>query len=241
MGQAGSLRPIGNRPSERRSDFLLHAPVPGGILSSAHFANIHNLAPLFPPSYRYPPPNPEIAPLPQRKGVLMSTPRQIEANRRNAQKSTGPTSVTGKAASAMNALKTGIHAQSLVLPPEDPAEFDELVETTSAASIPPPPKPAAWSTSSSTASGTSAASVPPKPNRGNTSTSPPSTVPLSTPGIFRHRTLDHLLQTPVPHGRHPPRPRTRPPVPQATPGRSRRRPCRARPAPRTARARPRRP
>ena len=58
----------------------------------------------------------------------MSTPRQIEANRRNAQKSTGPTSVTGKAASAMNALKTGIHAQSLVLPTEDPAEFDELVE-----------------------------------------------------------------------------------------------------------------
>jgi hypothetical protein len=36
----------------------------------------------------------------------MSTLRQIEANRRNAQKSTGPTSVTGKAASSMNALKT---------------------------------------------------------------------------------------------------------------------------------------
>jgi hypothetical protein len=35
----------------------------------------------------------------------MSTLRQIEANRRNAQKSTGPTSVTGKAASSMNALK----------------------------------------------------------------------------------------------------------------------------------------
>ena len=58
----------------------------------------------------------------------MSTLRQIEANRRNAQKSTGPTSVTGKAASSMNALKTGIHAKSLVLPTEDPAELDELVE-----------------------------------------------------------------------------------------------------------------
>jgi hypothetical protein len=58
----------------------------------------------------------------------MSTQRQIEANRRNAQKSTGPTSVTGKAASSMNALKTGIHAKSLVLPTEDPAELDELVE-----------------------------------------------------------------------------------------------------------------
>ena len=58
----------------------------------------------------------------------MSTLRQIEANRRNAQKSTGPTSVTGKAASSMNALKTGIHAKSLVLPTEDPAELEELVE-----------------------------------------------------------------------------------------------------------------
>jgi len=58
----------------------------------------------------------------------MSTQRQIEANRRNAQKSTGPTSVTGKAASSMNALKTGIHAKSLVLPTEDQAELNELVE-----------------------------------------------------------------------------------------------------------------
>ena len=58
----------------------------------------------------------------------MSTLRQIEANRRNAQKSTGPTSVTGKAASSMNALKTGIHAKSLVLSTEDPAELEELVE-----------------------------------------------------------------------------------------------------------------
>ena len=34
----------------------------------------------------------------------MATLRQIEANRRNALKSTGPTSVTGKAISSMNAL-----------------------------------------------------------------------------------------------------------------------------------------
>ena len=58
----------------------------------------------------------------------MSTLRQIEANRRNAQKSTGPTSVTGKAASSMNALKTGIHAKSLVLPTENVAELEELIE-----------------------------------------------------------------------------------------------------------------
>jgi hypothetical protein len=36
----------------------------------------------------------------------MSSQHQIDANRRNAQKSTGPTCVTGKAVSSMNALKT---------------------------------------------------------------------------------------------------------------------------------------
>ena len=58
----------------------------------------------------------------------MSTLRQIEANRRNSQKSTGPTSVTGKAASSMNALKTGIHAKSLVLPSEKLADLELLIE-----------------------------------------------------------------------------------------------------------------
>jgi hypothetical protein len=58
----------------------------------------------------------------------MSTLRQIEANRRNAQKSTGPTSVTGKAVSSMNALKSGIHAESLILPTENLDELDQLIE-----------------------------------------------------------------------------------------------------------------
>ena len=58
----------------------------------------------------------------------MSTLRQIEANRRNAQKSTGPTSVTGKAASSMNALKTGIHAKSLLLPTEKLADLEQLID-----------------------------------------------------------------------------------------------------------------
>ncbi len=58
----------------------------------------------------------------------MSTLRQIEANRRNAQKSTGPASVTGKAVSSMNALKTGIHAKSLILPTEKLADLEELIE-----------------------------------------------------------------------------------------------------------------
>ena len=58
----------------------------------------------------------------------MSTLRQIEANRRNAQKSTGPTSVTGKAVSSMNSLKTGIHAKSLVLPSEKLADLEQLID-----------------------------------------------------------------------------------------------------------------
>jgi hypothetical protein len=57
----------------------------------------------------------------------MATLRQIDANRRNARKSTGPASLAGKAASSLNALKTGIHANSAVLPSEDPAAHDALV------------------------------------------------------------------------------------------------------------------
>ncbi len=56
----------------------------------------------------------------------MSTPAQIEANRRNSQKSTGPTSPEGKAASSLNALKTGIHAGTHVIRGEDPGELQAL-------------------------------------------------------------------------------------------------------------------
>jgi hypothetical protein len=58
----------------------------------------------------------------------MASQRQIEANRRNAQKSTGPASATGKAVSSMNALKTGIHAKSLLLPSEKLADLEQLIE-----------------------------------------------------------------------------------------------------------------
>jgi hypothetical protein len=58
----------------------------------------------------------------------MSSQRQIEANRRNAQKSTGPTSVTGKAVASLNALKTGLHAKSLLIQSEKRADFEQLVE-----------------------------------------------------------------------------------------------------------------
>jgi hypothetical protein len=56
----------------------------------------------------------------------MASPAQIAANRANAQKSTGPRSVEGKSASRFNALKHGIDAASVVIPGEDPAEYEAL-------------------------------------------------------------------------------------------------------------------
>jgi len=52
----------------------------------------------------------------------MPTLKQTRANRLNAQKCTGPSSAEGKARSSSNALKSGIQAESEVLPWEDPAE-----------------------------------------------------------------------------------------------------------------------
>ena len=56
----------------------------------------------------------------------MATAAQIEANRLNSQKSTGPRSDEGKAASRFNALKHGIDAASAVIPGEDPAARQAL-------------------------------------------------------------------------------------------------------------------
>ena len=56
----------------------------------------------------------------------MPTEAQIAANRRNALKSTGPRTAAGKAVSSMNALKSGLHAKSVVIRSEDPADLDAL-------------------------------------------------------------------------------------------------------------------
>ena len=58
----------------------------------------------------------------------MPSEKQIAANRRNAQKSTGPSSVAGKAAASMNALKTGVHAKSVIIPCEKAADLQQLIE-----------------------------------------------------------------------------------------------------------------
>ena len=56
----------------------------------------------------------------------MGTAAQIDANRLNARKSTGPRTEDGKSISRFNALRTGIEAKSLVIPGEDPAELETL-------------------------------------------------------------------------------------------------------------------
>jgi len=56
----------------------------------------------------------------------MASEKQIEANRANAQKSTGPRTSDGKARSAQNALKHGLTAATPVLPDEDAAAFEAL-------------------------------------------------------------------------------------------------------------------
>ena len=56
----------------------------------------------------------------------MATKKQTAANRLNAQKSTGPASPEGKAASSMNRLRDGLYASTVILPNENQAEFDQL-------------------------------------------------------------------------------------------------------------------
>src|ERR1039458_1148846 len=56
----------------------------------------------------------------------MASVAQLTANRSNAQRSTGPRTEEGKAASRFNALKHGIDARSLVIPGEDPSALEAL-------------------------------------------------------------------------------------------------------------------
>ena len=56
----------------------------------------------------------------------MTSPKKIEANRRNGQKSRGPKTKEGRDVSRMNALKHGLCAQKLVVFDEDPKELDNL-------------------------------------------------------------------------------------------------------------------
>ncbi|HSW02814.1 MAG TPA: hypothetical protein VLI39_21800 [Sedimentisphaerales bacterium] len=54
----------------------------------------------------------------------MASVAQIEANRSNAQKSTGPRTPEGKARASQNAVKHGLLAEQVVIHGEDPAQFE---------------------------------------------------------------------------------------------------------------------
>ncbi len=56
----------------------------------------------------------------------MASPAQLAANRRNAQKSTGPRSNEGKKQASLNALKSGMTAKTVVLPHESGVDYDEI-------------------------------------------------------------------------------------------------------------------
>ncbi len=58
----------------------------------------------------------------------MATDAQIKANKENAQKSTGPTSIEGKKKSSMNAVTHGIFSNIAILPGEDEAYMQKLRE-----------------------------------------------------------------------------------------------------------------
>ena len=56
----------------------------------------------------------------------MTSQKQIRANQRNAQKSTGPKTESGKTRSKRNSLIHGLRAIDVITPDEDPGAYDEL-------------------------------------------------------------------------------------------------------------------
>jgi hypothetical protein len=59
----------------------------------------------------------------------MPSPKQTLANKVNAQASTGPKTIRGKAVASANATRHGILSQELMLPHESPAEFEALLSS----------------------------------------------------------------------------------------------------------------
>lgn len=72
--------------------------------------------------------SPPVAPKPARYNrPAMANTAQIEANRRNAQRSTGPKTPEGKKISRLNATKHGLLANESTLPQESIPEFEQLL------------------------------------------------------------------------------------------------------------------
>ncbi len=67
----------------------------------------------------------------------MTTARQLEANRGNALKSTGPRTINGKQASRRNALRHGLTAETLIEPLEDAESYRAFEAAIVAEYLPP--------------------------------------------------------------------------------------------------------
>ena len=65
----------------------------------------------------------------------MATQAQIDANRQNAQKSTGPRTAEGKAAASQNAFKHGLFVKKAVIRDESQDEYDRHREALLAAQL----------------------------------------------------------------------------------------------------------
>jgi hypothetical protein len=59
----------------------------------------------------------------------MATEKQFEANRLNAQKSTGPKTPEGRAAVRLNGVKHGLTAETIILKGESEADFTQLFDS----------------------------------------------------------------------------------------------------------------
>jgi hypothetical protein len=62
----------------------------------------------------------------------MTSLRQIESNRRNALRSTGPKSETGKQSSSKNAVRHGLTAETVIEPLEDPEDYKAFEQAVTA-------------------------------------------------------------------------------------------------------------
>jgi hypothetical protein len=60
--------------------------------------------------------------------MISTSQAQIDANRKNAQLSTGPSTPEGRAKSALNAVKTGLTGRTVLLPTDDAAAYETHVQ-----------------------------------------------------------------------------------------------------------------
>ena len=63
----------------------------------------------------------------RRAAISSISPAQLAANRANAQLSTGPTTLDGKATSCLNAVKTGLTGRTVLLHTDDAAEYQQHI------------------------------------------------------------------------------------------------------------------